>query len=163
MFANELFNYIATLVKIQGIIWADSHYKLKVLGQANSRIFMDIKDKLQTEWSKHTQNLHSFVWDNISKGTWMTCTLHSEKGAGILCYTMQDSSDTFDSFKVLISISSSSIFPSEVNSSLRILSSIALSWFLSELIRTISWFLWSSRSGLSRRTTSLQKAKHTFP
>lgn len=63
---------------------------------------------------------------------------------------------TLDSFRVLISTSSSSMFPSEWNNSLRILSSMAFNWFLSEFIRTISWFLWSSRSGLSRRTTSLQ-------
>ena len=66
---------------------------------------------------------------------------------------------TFDSFRVLISTSSSSMFPSEWNKSLSILSSMAFNWFLSEFIRTISWFLWSSRSGLSRRTTSLQRQK----
>ena len=70
---------------------------------------------------------------------------------------------TFDSFRVLISTSSSSMFPSEWNKSLSILSSMAFNWFLSEFIRTMSWFLWSSRSGLSRRTTSLQRQKkNTF-
>lgn len=47
---------------------------------------MDMKDQIQTEWSKRKQNLHSFVWDNISKRTWMTSALHSER-EGILCYT----------------------------------------------------------------------------
>ena len=65
MFINKLFNYIATLVKIQAPFWADNYYKLKVLGQANSGIFMDMKDQIQTEWSKHKQNLHSFVCDII--------------------------------------------------------------------------------------------------
>ena len=54
------------------------------------------------------------------------------------------------------------MFPSEWNSSFRILSSMAFSWFLSELIRTINWFRWSSRSGLSRRTTSLNSKANYY-
>ena len=69
---------------------------------------------------------------------------------------------TFESLSVLIRSSLSRIFPSDSNSSFRIRSSMAFSWFLSELILTISWFLCSSRSGRSRLTTSLRRNIITY-
>ena len=61
----------------------------------------------------------------------------------------------FESWSVSMSSSLSRIFPSEVKSIFRILSSIAFSWFLSVLILTMSLILCSSNSGFSSRTTSL--------
>lgn len=53
------------------------------------------------------------------------------------------------------------MFPSELNSNFKIRSSRAFSWFLSLLIRTISLLRWSSKSGRSNRTTSLNAKQRT--
>lgn len=63
---------------------------------------------------------------------------------------------TLDSLRMLMSSSLSRMLPWDSNSSFRMRSSIAFSWFLSALIFTINWFLCSSKSGLSSPTTSLQ-------
>ena len=73
--------------------------------------------------------------------------------AAISCLAVISSERVLEEERILMAVSSSRMFPCEVESTSRILSSISFSCFLFSALSRMSWFFFSSSSGFSFAAT----------